>query len=79
MATVTIKTVPVTGKISSQDVEVKETGTSLKDVLAAANISLSGMQVTINGEPVDVHRPHLVHVPAGATATVTLTERVRGS
>ncbi|MBP9669484.1 MAG: hypothetical protein KBE09_04305 [Candidatus Pacebacteria bacterium] len=77
MAQVKIKTVPIQGKVNSQDVDVKESGSSLKDVLESAGKSWTGMQVAIDGEPVDATKSHLVHVKAGAT--VTLTERARGS
>ena len=77
MAKVQITTVPVKGQVNSQDVEVKESGASLKEVLSSAKFSWSGMQVAVNGEPVDATKAHLVHVPSGAK--VTLTERARGS
>jgi hypothetical protein len=77
MAKVHIKTVPSSGKTTTVEVEVKATGSSLEEIAKSQKIVLTSMQVSINKEPVDAAKPHLVHVPAGAT--ITLTEKARGS
>jgi sulfur carrier protein ThiS len=77
MANVTISVIPASGSPTSQDVEIKESGASLKEVLAASGRTASNMLLSINGEPIDASKPHLVHVPAGAK--LSLTEKARGS
>lgn len=77
MAKITVQTVPSSGKSTSQDVEVKDSGASLADVVKQTGIQVAKMQVSVDGEPVDGIKPHLVHVKAGAK--VTITEKAAGS
>lgn len=69
---ITVKVVPASG--SSREIPVKLAGASLGDVLREAGVRRGNMQASINGDPSNDDRHH---VPVGAT--VTLTERARGS
>lgn len=77
MAKISVHVVPVSGKATTSEVEVGESGSSLKEVIDAGKLDVARMQVAVDGEPVDATKPHLVHVKAGAK--ITLTEKARGS
>jgi len=51
MVKVKVKVVPTQGKSTTETVEVKAKGTSLKDVLKAAKISPKGKDLLVNGKP----------------------------
>ena len=70
---VILTTKPVSGDSNSTDVEVPATGTSVAEVLKSSGKSADKMSIAVNGKPAQLD----THVPAGAT--VTLTEKTRGS
>ncbi len=70
---VKITTVPASGASATSEVEVEATGASVADVLKAAGVSDASMNITVGGEPATLK----THVAAGAS--VTLTEKARGS
>jgi hypothetical protein len=74
---ITVKVMPASGTGQDINVNVPSSGASLEEVLKGAKLTGNGMLVAINGEPADKENAKRYHVPAGAT--VTLTERARGS
>lgn len=73
MTRLTIKVVPTSGSRNEKEIEIPATGTSVKEALAAAGLSSEGFNVSVDNEPALLN----THVPAGAT--VTLTEKAKGS
>jgi len=75
---VNVKVVPTQGKTTTTTIEVKATGTTLKDVLKAAKISPKNKDLLVNGKPASLD----TCVEAGdkvSAVQVEVSERPQGS
>jgi len=74
---VKIMVVPTQGKSTTQTVELKKSGASLKEVLKAAGVSADNKDLLVNGQPatLDTH----VGAKDKVEVKVQVSERPRGS
>lgn len=70
---VNVEVHPTSGPKTKRAVTIEGTGVSVKEFLEQADLSATNMNISVNGEPASLS----THV--GKNATVTLTEKARGS